>query len=518
MVVEAHEEEGNTSRRTRTRVAFAVTGTVVLAGVVALGSLTQHWARELTAAERLLPGTHVAAVDVGGQPIAEARSAVADAVTSRLERTVTVQYGDRAWQVSPRELGASADVDGAVDEAFRRGANAGPLQVAAVRWLGGRFRVDVDAPIEVPTEPVAAFVEDIAEDVDVDVRDATARWDEGDVEIVEHRRGRRVDQQAAASEVTAALERPGGTVPLTVDSEAPARRTEEVETVLPAVRSTARTVIDRSVTLALGDERWYASAGELGAEPDMERILASKLAAYRQGRWTQSTDSPGRPNATLPVDVSPERLADYVETLAGEIDRSPHDAHLDWSTGSLRIVPEHDGRTLDVDVTRRSLAAALRGATDRVELTVDTTAPNRTASAYEHVLFLRQNERRLYHYVGGEVARSWPVAVGGGGSPTPTGEFVVGAKRHRPTWRNPSPGGWGQDMPAVIGPGRDNPLGLRALNWNRGGSDTLIRFHGTAQVSSIGTGASRGCVRLTNDDVIELYERVPQGTPIVSSV
>jgi lipoprotein-anchoring transpeptidase ErfK/SrfK len=89
-------------------------------------------------------------------------------------------------------------------------------------------------------------------------------------------------------------------------------------------------------------------------------------------------------------------------------------------------------------------------------------------------------------------------------------------KRFEPTWYNPAPNGWGSDMPAVIGPGPDNPLGLRALNWNRGGADTLIRFHGTPNESSIGEAASRGCVRMFNSDVIELYDLVPSGTAIVS--
>jgi lipoprotein-anchoring transpeptidase ErfK/SrfK len=132
------------------------------------------------------------------------------------------------------------------------------------------------------------------------------------------------------------------------------------------------------------------------------------------------------------------------------------------------------------------------------------------------VLLVRQEERPLYHYVDGEIAADWPVAIGGGSSPTLTGLFTVGAKRRSPSWYNPDPDGWGEDMPEYIPPGPDNPLGMRALNWNRGGSDTLIRFHGAANVSSINQRASQGCVRLTNDDVLQLFDRLPSGTSIVS--
>ena len=115
------------------------------------------------------------------------------------------------------------------------------------------------------------------------------------------------------------------------------------------------------------------------------------------------------------------------------------------------------------------------------------------------------------------MVRTWPVAVGTGGSPTPTGTFTVGAKRFEPTWVNPARDRWGADLPARIGPGPDNPLGLRALNWNRvGGGDTLIRFHGTPNEDSIGEAASNGCVRMFNDDVIELYDLVPSGAMIIS--
>jgi len=79
---------------------------------------------------------------------------------------------------------------------------------------------------------------------------------------------------------------------------------------------------------------------------------------------------------------------------------------------------------------------------------------------------------------------------------------------------NPDPEGWGKDMPASIPPGPGNPLGLRALNW----SAAAIRFHGTSATYSLGYNASHGCVRMANESVIELYDLVDVGTPIVSTV
>lgn len=64
-------------------------------------------------------------------------------------------------------------------------------------------------------------------------------------------------------------------------------------------------------------------------------------------------------------------------------------------------------------------------------------------------------------------------------------------------------------------PGLDNPLGARALYIHEGGKDTLYRVHGTMDVRSIGKAVSSGCVRLLFQDVIDLYERVPDGSPIL---
>ncbi len=64
-------------------------------------------------------------------------------------------------------------------------------------------------------------------------------------------------------------------------------------------------------------------------------------------------------------------------------------------------------------------------------------------------------------------------------------------------------------------PGLANPLGARALYIFEDGQDTLYRVHGSPEASSIGRAVSSGCVRLLNQDIIDLYDRVPSGSPIV---
>ena len=63
--------------------------------------------------------------------------------------------------------------------------------------------------------------------------------------------------------------------------------------------------------------------------------------------------------------------------------------------------------------------------------------------------------------------------------------------------------------------GEDNPLGARALYLYQGGRDTMFRIHGTNEPWMIGTAVSNGCIRLTNDDIVELYGRTPIGTDVL---
>jgi lipoprotein-anchoring transpeptidase ErfK/SrfK len=71
------------------------------------------------------------------------------------------------------------------------------------------------------------------------------------------------------------------------------------------------------------------------------------------------------------------------------------------------------------------------------------------------------------------------------------------------------------DIPDYVAPGPHNPMGARALYLYQGNKDTLFRVHGTNQPEYIGQAISSGCIRLTNEDVIDLFTRVKVGAPVV---
>lgn len=103
-----------------------------------------------------------------------------------------------------------------------------------------------------------------------------------------------------------------------------------------------------------------------------------------------------------------------------------------------------------------------------------------------------------------------------------SGRAVMQWKRPWPTWtppaemieRQPELEKYSEENGGMK-PGLDNPLGARALYIFQDGVDTLYRLHGSPQWKSIGTNASSGCVRLMNQDVIDLYSRVPNKSPIL---
>jgi len=72
-----------------------------------------------------------------------------------------------------------------------------------------------------------------------------------------------------------------------------------------------------------------------------------------------------------------------------------------------------------------------------------------------------------------------------------------------------------EGLPQSVPGGPDNPLGARALYLYQGNRDTLFRIHGTNQPEYIGASISSGCIRMTNEDVIDLYSRAKQGTVVV---
>jgi lipoprotein-anchoring transpeptidase ErfK/SrfK len=134
-------------------------------------------------------------------------------------------------------------------------------------------------------------------------------------------------------------------------------------------------------------------------------------------------------------------------------------------------------------------------------------------------IIVKTGERALYYVLGNGRAIRYGVAVGKEGFSW-SGVARVGRKTAYPPWtppaemieRKPELAEWADGMPGGI---PENPLGARAIYLYRGKRDTLFRIHGTNAPSSIGTAASSGCIRMLNQEVIELYGRTRIGTKVI---
>ncbi|MEA3536806.1 L,D-transpeptidase [Rhizobium sp. CC-YZS058] len=124
--------------------------------------------------------------------------------------------------------------------------------------------------------------------------------------------------------------------------------------------------------------------------------------------------------------------------------------------------------------------------------------------------------RFLYYVLPGGKAVRYGIGVGKQGFAW-QGRAYIAWKQEWPTWhppkemavRRPDVAQYVEDG---MGPGLRNPLGARAMYlFNDEGKDTLFRLHGTPEWASIGTAASSGCIRLMNQDIIDLYSRVRPG-------
>lgn len=126
-------------------------------------------------------------------------------------------------------------------------------------------------------------------------------------------------------------------------------------------------------------------------------------------------------------------------------------------------------------------------------------------------IVIRTSERRLYFVLGEGRAIRYGIGVGRDGFRW-QGVKTVSAKREWPDWTPPPqmlkrrP-----DLPRYMPGGPENPLGARAIYLG----STLYRIHGSNEPETIGQAVSSGCFRLTNEDVIDLYERVRVGAKVI---
>ena len=245
--------------------------------------------------------------------------------------------------------------------------------------------------------------------------------------------------------------------------------------------------------------------------------------AYQQGTanppdQSQAGGTAARLDVPLAVTFRRSTIKSITGTIARKVAIAPRNATLTITLRKMIRRKSKTGRALDQKATRAAIEAAFGTPDPAARL----LKPGRTtvkpkinaldlAKVYPTVVTIDKANFRLRVFKRLRFSKSYGVATGLPAYPTPSGLFRITNKAVNPTWTAPnSP--WAGELAGTQTPGGSpaNPLKARWLGIVNG-----VGIHGTGQEWSIGTRASHGCLRMRVADVIDLYPRVPVGTPVL---
>lgn len=185
--------------------------------------------------------------------------------------------------------------------------------------------------------------------------------------------------------------------------------------------------------------------------------------------------------------------------VENEISRTPTPAAYAQLNDGTHTIPEVDVSSVDRSMLRQRVDYPTSEPVGTI--VVDTAA------------------RHLFFVEGDGKAMRYGIGVGKAGLAF-AGTAIIKRKAEWPHWRptqnmmNREPARYGHLASGMVG-GLSNPLGPRALYLYQGERDTLFRIHGTTEPETIGSAVSSGCIRLINQDIVDLYSRVNIGSRVV---
>jgi lipoprotein-anchoring transpeptidase ErfK/SrfK len=219
----------------------------------------------------------------------------------------------------------------------------------------------------------------------------------------------------------------------------------------------------------------------------------------------------------LVVHHSTAAVQAFVSKTAGAARRTARSATLKITLEHMVVRRSKYGYRLDQLKAYKAVNAALNdaAASRKVHLALNKIRPavntNDLAEQYPTVITIDKAERKLRLFKNLKISKRYGVAIGQPAYPTPEGRFKIQDKQVNPVWSVPnSP--WAGELAGttVTGGSAANPLKARWMGIVGG-----VGIHGTGDDASIGTAASHGCLRMHVSDVIDLFPRVPVGTPVL---
>jgi lipoprotein-anchoring transpeptidase ErfK/SrfK len=222
-------------------------------------------------------------------------------------------------------------------------------------------------------------------------------------------------------------------------------------------------------------------------------------------------------NVPLYVTFKKAKVQEYVTKVEKDVVQAPRDARVDIKLTKIGKIESRDGRTIDKTALVDLVSATLAEPTALRKLRIDTvpvkakiTTAN-LAKAYGTIVTIDRGNFKLRLFKNLKLSKTYGVAVGAPGYSTPTGRYQIQNKAVNPAWTAPDSPWAGAYRNEVVPGGRaDNPLKARWMGIVGG-----VGIHGTGAPGSIGSRASHGCIRMTVPDVVDLFPRVPVGTPVL---
>ena len=275
-----------------------------------------------------------------------------------------------------------------------------------------------------------------------------------------------------------------------------------------------------SVTLKLSNgtnvELDYARMGDVDVPGTVEAAMATiePSMVNRCIEHVKEMLGMGEPSQRVELvtvcKLSKKRVESKIQALADSYNVEMQNAGYKFDRDKYKVVTTkaRTGYAIDVKKTVEAVLAANKTGEQEVAAADEVVEPTQTKPG--QAIFVSLSECHLYFYVDGKVSRDYPCTPGMSGYDTPSGDWTLSYKDPAPTWYNPH-SDWSKNMPETIGPGASNPLGLRALEVSCGGG---IYIHGTTNYGQLGSTGSHGCVRLANENVVELFDLVETGIPI----
>jgi lipoprotein-anchoring transpeptidase ErfK/SrfK len=260
------------------------------------------------------------------------------------------------------------------------------------------------------------------------------------------------------------------------------------------------------LVIGVAGRPWTLKVGE--AKLKLDSVRTAKRALYAKAGVTQVAPA-----------ISHSRLAvkAFVERIANQVGKPARDARIKITLRHIYRERSRPGRGLDVAAARNAIDAALddpaapRVLHERLSRVRAKVNANDLARVYNTVITIDKEHFKLRLFKALKFRKSYPVAVGQPAYPTPSGRFAIQDKQVNPVWSVPnSP--WAGELQGttVDGGSAANPLKARWMGIANG-----VGIHGTGEDWSIGTRASHGCIRMHVPDVIDLFKRVPVGTPVL---